>query len=84
MKMKRVIFLDRDGTIIREPEDQQIDSIDKLEFLPSVISVLARLAKSSAFELVMITNQDGLGTDSFPEETFWPVQNLKIQLWKVK
>lgn len=68
--MKRALFIDRDGTIIREPEDEQIDSLEKLEFVPGAISALAALAKEG-WELVMVSNQDGLGTPSFPEEDFW-------------
>ena len=69
--MKRALFIDRDGTIIVEPPvDFQVDSLAKLEFVPGVISALGRLSKLD-YELVMATNQDGLGTDSFPEEDFW-------------
>lgn len=76
---KKVLFIDRDGTIIKEPEDFQIDSFEKLEFLPNAISNLARIAKELDYELVMVSNQDGLGTDSFPENTFWPVQNMILK-----
>ena len=76
---KKVLFIDRDGTIIKEPEDFQIDSFEKLEFLPNAISNLARIVKELDYELVMVSNQDGLGTDSFPENTFWPVQNFILQ-----
>lgn len=76
---KKVLFIDRDGTIIKEPEDFQIDSFEKLEYLPNAISNLARIAKELNFELVMVSNQDGLGTDSFPEDTFWPVQNTILK-----
>ncbi len=76
---KKILFIDRDGTIIKEPSDFQIDSFEKLEFLPNAISNLARIAKVLDFELVMVSNQDGLGTDSFPENTFWPVQNFILQ-----
>ncbi|WP_318640641.1 bifunctional histidinol-phosphatase/imidazoleglycerol-phosphate dehydratase HisB [Flavobacterium ardleyense] len=76
---KKVLFIDRDGTIIIEPEDFQIDSFEKLEFLPNAISNLARIAKELDYELVMVSNQDGLGTDSFPEDTFWPVQNMILK-----
>jgi imidazoleglycerol-phosphate dehydratase/histidinol-phosphatase len=77
--MKKLLILDRDGTIIREPEDEQIDSFEKLEFYPEAISVLSDLAKLREYEFIMITNQDGLGTESFPEEDFWPVQNFIIK-----
>jgi imidazoleglycerol-phosphate dehydratase/histidinol-phosphatase len=78
--MKKVLFIDRDGTIIREPPDEQVDSLGKLEFLPSAISSLSRIARETDFELVMVTNQDGLGTDLFPEETFWPAHNMMLQI----
>lgn len=74
--MKKVLFIDRDGTLIFEPEDFQIDSFEKLEFLPQVFTFLGKIARELNYELVMITNQDGLGTESFPEETFHPVQNF--------
>jgi imidazoleglycerol-phosphate dehydratase / histidinol-phosphatase len=80
--MKKVLFIDRDGTIISEPENEQVDSFEKMVFLPSAISCLSRIATETDFELVMVTNQDGLGTDSFPEETFWPVQNKMLQILK--
>lgn len=73
---KRVLFIDRDGTIIKETVDEQIDAFDKMIFFPKVFTYLGKIAKELDFELVMITNQDGLGTDSFPEETFWPVHNF--------
>lgn len=79
---KKVLFIDRDGTIIREPEDFQIDSFEKLEFLPNSISSLSKIARELNYELVMVSNQDGLGTDSFPEDTFWPVQNFIINTLK--
>ena len=79
---KKVLFIDRDGTIIREPEDFQIDSFEKLEFLPNVFSSLSRIARELNYELVMVSNQDGLGTDSFPEDTFWPVHNFIINTLK--
>lgn len=79
---KKVLFIDRDGTIICEPEDFQIDSFEKLEFLPNSISNLAKIARELSYELVMVTNQDGLGTDSFPQDTFWPVQNFIINTLK--
>jgi imidazoleglycerol-phosphate dehydratase/histidinol-phosphatase len=76
---KRVLFIDRDGTIILEPEDFQIDAFEKLVFYPKAIQNLAKIAKELDYELVMVSNQDGLGTDSFPEENFHPVQNFIIQ-----
>lgn len=78
--MKKVLFIDRDGTILIEPEDEQIDSFEKFNFLPGAISNLGRIAREFDFELVMVTNQDGLGTSSFPEETFWPVQQKMIEI----
>ena len=78
--MKKVLFIDRDGTIIVEPPtDFQVDSLEKLEFLPKAISALRKIAEETDYELVMVTNQDGLGTDSFPEPTFWPAQNKMLQ-----
>ena len=76
--MKKILFIDRDGTIIREPEDEQIDSFEKLQFVPRTISSLAFLRQHSDYEFVMVSNQDGLGTPAFPEDTFWPVQNFII------
>lgn len=73
---KRVLFIDRDGTIIKETVDEQIDAFNKMIFYPKVFTFLGKIAKELDFELVMITNQDGLGTDSFPEKTFWPVHNF--------
>jgi len=78
--MKKVLFIDRDGTIIIEPLiDQQVDSLEKLEFLPKAISNLRRIAEETDYELAMVTNQDGLGTDSFPEATFWPAHDKMIK-----
>ncbi len=80
MKTK-VLFIDRDGTIIVEPPtDFQVDSIDKLEFIPGAIVGLHRIATELDYLLVMVTNQDGLGTDSFPENTFWPAHNLMLKI----
>jgi imidazoleglycerol-phosphate dehydratase / histidinol-phosphatase len=77
--MKKVLFIDRDGTLIIEPPDQQIDSLEKLEFYPGVFNGLSAIAKGTSFELVMVTNQDGLGTSSFPEETFWPAHEKMMK-----
>lgn len=79
MKKRKVLFIDRDGTLIREPADQQIDAFEKLDFLPGVFRYLGKIARELDFELVMVTNQDGLGTASFPEATFWPVQNFIME-----
>lgn len=80
---KKVLFLDRDGTLVIEPPiDFQLDSLEKLEFYPCVFQWLSRIARELDFELVMVSNQDGLGTKSFPEETFWPAQNKIIQAFK--
>ncbi|AXG71230.1 histidine biosynthesis bifunctional protein HisB [Kordia sp. SMS9] len=80
--MKRVLFIDRDGTIIKEPADEQIDSFEKLEFYPKALSALRKIANELDFELVMITNQDGLGTEVYPENTFWPVHNFILDTLK--
>ncbi|OJJ19875.1 bifunctional imidazole glycerol-phosphate dehydratase/histidinol phosphatase [marine bacterium AO1-C] len=77
---KRVLFIDRDGTIIIEPPtDYQVDSLEKLEMYPKVIRNLYQITQQLNYELVMVTNQDGLGTDSFPEETFWPAHNKMLK-----
>ncbi len=80
--MKRVLFVDRDGTILKEPEDEQVDSLEKFSFLPGVITALAKISEETDYELVMVTNQDGLGTRSFPEETFWPSHNKMLEILK--
>lgn len=80
---KRALFIDRDGTLVIEPPvDYQLDSFEKLEFYPKVIRNLYFIRKNLDFEFVMVTNQDGLGTDSFPEPTFWPTHNLMMQIFK--
>jgi imidazoleglycerol-phosphate dehydratase / histidinol-phosphatase len=79
---KRVLFIDRDGTLVLEPENYQLDSLTKLEFYPKVFQFLSKIAKELDFELAMVTNQDGLGTDSFPEETFWPTQNFILKAFE--
>ncbi len=73
---RKVLFIDRDGTIIKETVDEQIDGFEKMIFYPKAFTFLGKIARELDYELVMITNQDGLGTDSFPEETFWPVHNF--------
>src|SRR6056297_800321 len=80
--MKKVLFIDRDGTLIIEPADEQIDAFEKLEFYPEVFTYMNKIASELDFEIVMITNQDGLGTDVYPEETFWPVQNFVVHAFK--
>ena len=76
--MNKVIFVDRDGTLLSEPADEQIDSLEKVEFVPGAISGLKALT-GLGYELVMASNQDGLGTPAFPENTFWPAQNLLLK-----
>lgn len=81
--MKKIFFLDRDGTLVLEPPvDYQLDSLEKLEFYPKVFQYLSRIVKELDYELVMITNQDGLGTNSFPEDTFWPAHNKIIRAFE--
>ena len=81
--MKKVLFIDRDGTLaIEPPVDYQLDSFEKLEFYPKVFQYLGKIAKELDFELVMVTNQDGLGTSSFPEATFWPVHNFLVKTFE--
>ena len=76
--MKKLLFIDRDGTLVLEPEDYQVDSFQKLKFYPQVFTYLSKIAKELDYELVMVTNQDGLGTTSHPEEIFWPIQDFII------
>jgi len=80
--MKKVLFIDRDGTILTEPLDEQVDSLEKFRFIPGVISSLSKIVRETDFELVMVSNQDGLGTESFPEETFWPAHNKMLEILK--
>ena len=80
--MKNVLFIDRDGTLIKEPEDNQIDAFKKLEFYPEVFTYLKKIATELDYELVLVTNQDGLGTVSHPEEHFWPVHNFMIKCFE--
>ena len=80
--MQKILFIDRDGTLIDEPKDNfQVDSFDKLKFLPNAISNLKKIVDETDFILVMVTNQDGLGTKAFPEKTFWPVHNLMLDIF---
>ena len=81
--MKRVLFIDRDGTLIKEPEvDYQVDSLEKLEFMPGVFKAMNAICTILDYEMAIVTNQDGLGTDLFPEDTFWPVQEKMISSFK--
>ena len=81
-KLKKLLFIDRDGTILREPSDEQIDSFEKFSFVPGAISALKFLRQHTDFLFIMVSNQDGLGTESYPEETFWPTQNLMLDILK--
>nr|WP_314896742.1 bifunctional histidinol-phosphatase/imidazoleglycerol-phosphate dehydratase HisB [uncultured Flavobacterium sp.] len=80
--MKKILFIDRDGTMVLEPSDYQLDSFEKLEFYPKAFQYLGKIALELDFELVMVTNQDGLGTDSHPEINFWPVHNLIMKAFE--
>lgn len=82
--MKRVLFIDRDGTLIEEPADEQVDSIGKFRFLPKVISSLSFLRSHTDFEFVMVSNQDGLGADAYPEEIFNQLQALLLETLKAE
>src|SRR5687768_8322207 len=78
--MKRILFIDRDGTLINEaPPTYQLDSFDKLTFYPHMFEYMGMIARDFDYELVMVTNQDGMGTESFPEDTFWPLHNLVMK-----
>jgi imidazoleglycerol-phosphate dehydratase/histidinol-phosphatase len=81
-QLQKLLFIDRDGTLIKEPVDEQIDSFDKLEFYPRALQYLPRIAAELDYELLMITNQDGLGTAAFPEDTFWPVHNFILKTFE--
>ena len=81
MKQK-VLFIDRDGTLALEPEDYQLDALNKLQFYPGVFQYLGRIAKELDYELALVTNQDGLGTESFPEDTFWPTHDFMLTALK--
>ncbi|MDR1861162.1 MAG: bifunctional histidinol-phosphatase/imidazoleglycerol-phosphate dehydratase HisB [Bacteroidales bacterium] len=81
--MKKVLFIDRDGTLIVEPpDDMQVDSLEKLEFVPKVFRNLVNIRRNLDYELVMVTNQDGLGTASFPEDAFWPPHNMMLKAFE--
>src|ERR1700709_629184 len=78
--MKRILFIDRDGTLIKEaPPTYQLDSFSKLEFFPDMFFYMRKIATEMDYELVIVTNQDGLGTEIFPEDTFWPLQNFVMK-----
>ncbi len=80
---QKVLFIDRDGTLVIEPpEDYQLDALEKLEFYPKVFQYLSKIVQEQAYQLVMVTNQDGLGTEAFPEETFWPAHNMMMKAFE--
>lgn len=80
--MRPILFIDRDGTILQEPADEQVDSYEKFRFVPGAISALRFLRQHTDYHFVMVSNQDGLGTDSYPEDTFWPTHNLMLDILK--
>lgn len=80
--MKKVLFIDRDGTLIKEPYDEQVDSFEKLVFYPKALLYLSKIAEEMDYELVMVTNQDGLGTDAYPEDDFWPTHNFMLKTFE--
>ncbi len=77
--MKRILFIDRDGTLVEEPQDEQVDSLEKIRFTKGVFRNLSLLREKTDYLFVMVLNQDGLGTSSFPEDTFWPAHNFILQ-----
>lgn len=82
MTKRKVLFIDRDGTMIKEPADEQTDSFEKLDFYPKALTYLPKIAKELDYELVMVTNQDGLGTANYPEEIFWPIHNFVMKTYE--
>lgn len=79
--MQKLLFIDRDGTLIEEPKsDLQVDSLNKFKLLPKVVSALKAISDAGEYKLIMVTNQDGLGTNSYPEDTFWPCQHLLLDI----
>lgn len=80
--MKKILFLDRDGTLVHEPADFQVDALDKVEYLPGVFRYLSKIAEEMDYDLVMVTNQDGLGTSSLPEADFWPPHNAILKAFE--
>ncbi len=81
---RKVLFIDRDGTLCLEPEDYQVDSFEKLRFYPQAFKYMTKIAEELDFDLVMVTNQDGLGTEAHPEENFWPVHNFIIHAFEAE
>lgn len=79
IEKQRILFIDRDGTIVEEPHDEQVDALEKVKFTPGVFRNLSFIKQKLDYRLVMVSNQDGLGTESFPEDTFWPAQNFILQ-----
>ena len=78
--MRPILFIDRDGTIIHEPEDEQVDNFEKVIFLPEALYYMRKIRKETDYLFVMVTNQDGLGTASMPEDDFWPVHELIMRV----
>ena len=78
----KVLFIDRDGTLTLEPKDYQLDAFEKLQFYPQSLTYLGKIARELDYQLVLVTNQDGLGTSRFPEESFWPVHNFILKSFK--
>ena len=80
----KVLFIDRDGTLTLEPENYQLDAFEKLQFYPQSLTYLGKVARELDYKLVLVTNQDGLGTSIFPEESFWPIITLSLKVLKMK